>query len=78
MLLDDKLLASWVILHAFFGHLSFFFKINFFKKLFQEDHQSVYQFGSRSGPIFCHARSFVGPDLGANCLQKLLTDDTRR
>ena len=40
----------------------FFFKINFFKNNFQEYHQSVKQFGSRSGP------SFVRPDLDPNCL----------
>ena len=30
-----------------------FFKINFFKKLFQEHYLSVKQFGSRSGPTEC-------------------------
>ena len=30
-----------------------FFKINFFKKLFQEHYQSIEQFGSRSGRTFC-------------------------
>ena len=29
-----------------------FFKVNFFEKFFQDDHQSVKQFGSRSGPTF--------------------------
>ena len=33
----------------------FFFKINYFKKLFQEHNQSVKQFGSRSGPTFCRS-----------------------
>ena len=37
-----------------------FFKINFFKKIFQEHYQSVKQFGSRSGP---------------NCLQRSAADD---
>ena len=31
----------------------FFFKTNFFKKFFQEYHQGVKQFGSRSSPRFC-------------------------
>ena len=38
----------------------FFFEINFFqkkKKNFEEYHQSVKQFGSRSGPTFCRAWS---------------------
>ena len=55
----------WVILHAFF-------KISFFEKIFQEYHQSIKQFGSRSGPTFCR------PDLGPNCLQKLSAHDTSR
>ena len=35
--------------------LVIFFKINFFKKIFQEHYQSVKQFGSRSGPTFCRS-----------------------
>ena len=41
-----------------------FFKINFFKKFFQERYQSVNQFG--------HS---VGPDLGPNCMQRLSADN---
>ena len=33
---------------------------------------SVKRFGPRSGP------TNVGPDLGPNCLQKLLVDDTSK
>ena len=44
-----------------------FLKINFFKKFFQEYHQSVKQFGSRSK---CR------PDLELNCSQRLSADDT--
>ena len=40
---------------CFFVVCGFFFKINFFKNIFQENHQSVKQFGSRSGPMFCWA-----------------------
>ena len=40
-----------------FCRLLIFFKIDFFKKFFQEYHQSVKQFGSRSGPTFCPAWS---------------------
>ena len=32
-----------------------FFRINFFEIFFQEHHQSVKQFGSRSGPNVCQA-----------------------
>ena len=46
--------VQWVIFHAF-CRLLLFFKSNFFEKLFQEYHQSVKQFGSRSGPTFCQA-----------------------
>ena len=35
----------------------FFFKIIFFENFFQEYHQSVKQFGSRSGPTSCRAWS---------------------
>ena len=38
-----------------------FFKINFFENLFQKCHQSVKQFGSRSGPTFCRAWSWSKP-----------------
>ena len=54
------------------SRLLIFFKINFFEKFSHEHHQSVKQFGSRSG------RHFVGPGLGPNCLQKVSADDTRR
>ena len=47
----------------------FFFQIIFFKKLFQEYHQSAKQFGSGSGP------TFVGPDMGPNFLQRISADD---
>ena len=60
---------NWEIFHAFMSSADFF-KINFWGNFFQEYHQSVKQFGSRSGP------TFVGPDLGPNCLQKLSADDT--
>ena len=39
-----------------------FFKMNFFKKFFQELYQSVKQFGSRSGPMFCRSWSGLWPD----------------
>ena len=51
----------------FFCHLLIFFKVSLFEKFFQEYHQSVKQFGSRS----------VGPDLVPNCLPKISADDTR-
>ena len=43
----------------------FFFKINVFRKFFQECHRSVKQLGPRS----------VGPDLGPNHLQRFSADD---
>ena len=42
-----------------------FFKINFFKKIFQEHYQSVKEFDTDQD------RHTVGPDLGLNCLQRL-------
>ena len=48
--------ACWEILHAFLlCRLLIFFKINVFKKFFQEHDQSVKQFGFKSGPTFCRA-----------------------
>ena len=41
----------------FFVFCRFFFKINIFKKFFQEYHHSNKQSGSRWGPIFCRAWS---------------------
>ena len=49
-----------------FCRLLFFFKIIVFEKFFQEYHQSVKQFGSRSN---------VGPDLGPSCLKRLSAND---
>ena len=43
---------------------------HFFKKFFQEYHQSVKQFGSRSGPTFCQAWS------GSKLFAKLPADGT--
>ena len=40
---------------CFFVVCGFFFKLTFSKEIFQEHHQSVKQFGSRSGPTFCQA-----------------------
>ena len=54
-------------------HLQLFSKSTLSKILPGNYHQSVKQFGSRSG------RLFVGPDLGPNCLlNRLLADDTSR
>ena len=59
-------LMTYVLSHSFIiymlnslptGSLSLliFFKINFSENFFQEYHQSVKQFGSRSGTTFCQA-----------------------
>ena len=50
-----------------------FFKINFFEKFLQEYHQRV-----SNSLIPDQARSFVRPDLGSNCLQRLSAYDTSR
>ena len=55
---------------ARFCHLLIFLKrITFSKNILHEYHQSVDQFGSRSGTTF---------DFGLICLQMLSTDDTVR
>ena len=48
-----RVFACWVILHAFFFRLLIFLINNFLKKIFQDSHQSVEYFGSRSSPTFC-------------------------
>ena len=45
-----------------------FFKINFFKKFFQEHYQWVKRFGSKSGPTFC--RSWSGSKLFAKVISR--------
>ena len=67
---DERLHAGYFF--HFFCCLLIFFKIEIFKKNFQEYHRSIKQFGSKSG------RHFVGPDLGPNCLQRLSADDTSK
>ena len=53
--------------------LIFFFKTNFFSKnSFRNTTRVSNSFDSDQD------RRFVGPDLGLNCLQKLLADDTSR
>ena len=59
----------WVIVHAFLSSADFF---QLLRKQIQEYHQSVKQFGSRSGPT----KRFVGPDLEPNGLQRLSADNT--
>ena len=54
--------------YHFFCRLPTFFKINSFKKLFQEHYQSVKQFESRSGPTFC--RSWSGSKLFAKVISR--------
>ena len=49
-----------------------FFQNNVFKKYFQEYHQSVKQFGTRSVPTNCQ------PYLFPKCLQRFSADDTCR
>ena len=53
----------------------FFFKINIFKKFFQEHYQCVKQFGFRFEPTESVVTESAGPDPGSNCLQRLSADD---
>ena len=45
------------VVYMLFCSVLIFSKSNFFKNFFQEYHQSVKQFGFRSGPTFCRAWS---------------------
>ena len=56
LMIKSLTLCMLGILHAF-CRLLIVFKINLLEKLFQEYHQSVNQFGSRSGPTLCRAWS---------------------
>ena len=63
---QNQLFACWVILHVFLSSADFF----------QKYHQSVKQFGSRSGPTLCWAWS--GSKLFANDICLLSADDNSR
>ena len=52
--------------------LIFFFKINVFKNYFS----NTIRVSNRLDPD--QVRQYVRPDLGSNCLQRLLADDTGR
>ena len=56
-------------MHAGKFYILYLFRIFYqkllFQKFFQEYHESVKQFGSRSGPTLCRT------DLGPNCFKKL-------
>ena len=55
-----------------FCRLLIFFKINFFEKKIR----NTIRVSNSLDPD--QARHFVGPDLGLNCLQRFLADDTSR
>ena len=50
----SRLFAYWVIMHASLSSADFF-QNQLLRKLFQEKHQSVKRFRSRSGLTFCQA-----------------------
>ena len=60
-----------MILILLLSSADFFFKINFFKSIFQEHYHCVKRSVSRSGRA-------VGTDLGTNCLQRLSADNKSR
>ena len=57
---------------CFYCRLLTFFKINFFKILFQEHYQSVKQSGSRSGLTFCLLKN-VCPEFGSKLCTKIIS-----
>ena len=59
---------------CFLCRLLTFFKINFFKKFFQEHHQYVKQLDIDQDDCHCD----VGPNLGPKLLQKLSADEKSR
>ena len=52
---------------CFYCRLLTFFKNNFLKKIFQDHYQSVKWLDEDQD------RDFVGPDLGPNCLQRVMS-----
>ena len=67
-----KLLES--VTNCLLGNFAcFFFKVKFFEKKYFRNTIRV-----SHGLDPDQVRRFVGPDLGPNCLQKLLTDNTSR
>ena len=65
---QNKLIACWVIFHLLLSSADFL-KINFFKKSFR----NTIRVTNRLDPG--QVRHYVGLDLGANCLQRLLADN---
>ena len=63
--------AYWVFA-CFLSSADFFFKINFLKNYFRNPPECQTVLDPDQ------ARQNVGPDLGPNCLQRLLADDTSR
>ena len=71
---DNKILCilgSWVIFACFFA--DHFFKTNFFQK---NSFRNTTRMSNSLDPD--QAQHFVEPDLGLNCLQKLLANNTSR
>ena len=64
--------AYWVILRAFRHLLIFFSKSSFLKNSLRNTIKVTDSLDQD------HARCFVGPDLGPNCLQRLSADDICR
>ena len=60
--------ANWVIFYAFLWSADFFSNQYFSDKFFQEYHQSVKHFGSRSGRTFC--RLWSGSKLFAKVISR--------
>ena len=52
--ISRQIVSGHVSLQPFLSSADFF-QINIFKKFFQEYHQGVKRFGSRSGPTFCRS-----------------------
>ena len=66
----DWWIACWIMLHALLSSADFFFKINISKNYFK----NTLRVSSNFDPN--QARQNLGPDLGPNCLQMLLAEDT--
>ena len=76
MACENKLIAYWVIFHAFFLSADFFQLILFQNQVFGKIISGTLSVSNSLDPD--QVRHYVGPDLGPNCSQRVSADDTSR
>ena len=74
-LISINSLHAEIFFHYFCWLLIFLFKINFFENFFQEYHQSVKQFKTRSGPTKILSGLISGSKLFVKVIMQRMTKD---